>query len=390
MADNWLIFTLGCAAGAAVTIALATVRRGRASKDPAQEKTVVDLPQMLDAIDEAILVVNHDKAIVLANRACRKFFPLAQDLPGRGLADLLSDPILLGAVDSCLVAAVPATLPLRGDPTGDSHWLASIARLPQTNGTSLVRIIIRDESEHVRTEQIRREFVANASHELRTPLTIVHGYLESLLDGGYAEPELAQRFLKTARRHTKRMARLIEDMLTISKLESNAAGLLRPKEFSLVKCLQRVIDNLGPLIEQQHVQIDRAIDAEVERLVGDRFYWEQILFNLIENAIKINQVPGLVIKVTARQRDDGMVEIVIEDNGMGIPKESLPFIFKRFYRVQKDHSNEVPGTGLGLSIVNRAVDAHGGSISVESEPGQRTAFTILLPAESVPATAVSG
>jgi signal transduction histidine kinase len=295
----------------------------------------------------------------------------------------MPDATLLGAVDSCLSAATTATVSMRGGPSGDSHWLASIARLPQADGTSLARIIIRDESEYFQTEQIRREFVANASHELRTPLTIVHGYIESLLDGAHEDPDLAQRFLKTARRHTRRMARLIEDMLTISKLESHAAGLLRSKEFSIGKCLQRVVENLGPLIEQQHVRIDRDIDPRADRLIGDRFYWEQILFNLIENAIKINQAPGLVVKVAASRRPDGMVEIVVEDNGMGIPRESLPFIFKRFYRVQKDHSNEVPGTGLGLSIVNRAVEAHGGSIRVESDPGRRTAFTITLPPDAV-------
>lgn len=382
MDNTWIIFILGGAIGAVVTLALANRRQvGKSTGVPEnpEAKAAVDLPLMLDALDEAILVIDQDKTIVLANHACRKFFPAVVELPGRRLPAVILDPRLNDAVDACLADATPASMAMRDDTAGESHWLANIARLPQTNGRRLVRVIIRDETERAQTEQIRREFVANASHELRTPLTIVHGYIESLLDGACDQPELARRFLKTARRHTERMARLIEDMLSIAKLESSDTGLLKIKEFSLSKCLRRVTDNLGPLLEQQQVHMDIGIDPAVERIVGDRFYWEQILFNLIENATKNNPQPGLTVKVTATRMDDGQVEIVIADNGLGIPKAALPFIFKRFYRVQKDHSTEIPGTGLGLSIVKRAVEAHGGNIRVESQPGLRTAFTILLP-----------
>ncbi|MFM7181593.1 MAG: ATP-binding protein [Verrucomicrobiales bacterium] len=337
--------------------------------------------RVFDALNEAVLVVKPDKTILLANVACRKFFPSAPELVGRRLPGIAIDSRLDALVTNCLADGSPADVQLQGGPTGDSLWRVDVAPLTLSgNDNRLVRLLLRDETEQARTEQIRREFVANASHELRTPLAIVHGYLESLLDGAIEDPDLARRFLKTSRRHTERMGRLIEDMLAVSKLESGDAALLRIKPFSLRKCLLRVTQHLASLTEQRQATIDMDIDPAVARWSGDRFYWEQVLFNLVENALKNNPQPGLKVRIVARPESDGGASLQVEDNGIGIPKADLPFIFKRFYRVQKDHSTDVPGTGLGLSIVKRAVEAHGASISVESQPGQRTCFTIRIPA----------
>ena len=355
---------------------------------PSEPNNEVQAPiivqRVLDALDEAVLVVKSDKTILLANVACRKFFPSALDLVGRRLPGVAIDSRLDDLVTNCLADGSPADTEIQGGPTGDSIWRVDVAPLlGSVDGTRMVRLLLRDETGRARTEQIRREFVANASHELRTPLAIVHGYIESLLDGAMDDPDMARRFLKTSRRHTERMGRLIEDMLAISKLESGEAALLRVKPFSLNKCLLRVTQHLASLTEQRQAIIEIDIAPAVARWSGDRFYWEQILFNLVENALKNNPQPGLRIRITARPESDGGAILQVEDNGIGIPKASLPFVFKRFYRVQKDHSTEVPGTGLGLSIVKRAVEAHGGSISVESQAGQRTCFTIRVPASGI-------
>lgn len=344
--------------------------------------TPMVVQRVLDALDEAVLVVKPDKTIILANLACRKFFPTVPDPVGRRLPGIAIDSRLDDLVNKCLADGSPADVQLQGGPTGDSIWRIDVAPLLNSGEDArMVRLLLRDETEQVRTEQIRREFVANASHELRTPLAIVHGYIESLLDGAMDDPEMARRFLKTSRRHTERMSRLIEDMLAVSKLESGDAALLRIKPFSLKKCLLRVVQHLATLTEQRQANIEIEIEPAVARWSGDRFYWEQVFFNLLENALKNNPQPGLKVRIIARQESDGGASLMVEDNGIGIPKASLPFIFKRFYRVQKDHSNDdVPGTGLGLSIVKRAVEAHGASISVESQPGQRTCFIIRLPA----------
>ena len=354
------------------------------ASEPAPENGAhppVVVQRVLDALDEAVLVVKPDKTIMLANAACRKFFPSAPDLVGRRLPGIAIDSRLDDLVTNCLANGTAAEAELQGGPTGDSIWRVAVAPLSGAGDDSrMVRLLLRDETERVRTEQIRREFVANASHELRTPLAIVHGYIESLLDGAMDDPDMTRQFLKTSRRHTERMGRLIEDMLAISKLESGDSVLLRIKPFSLRKCLLRVTQHLASLAEQRQATIEMDIDPAVARWSGDRFYWEQVFFNLVENALKNNPEPGLKIRILARPEAEGGASLQVEDNGIGIPKAALPFIFKRFYRVQKDHSNEVPGTGLGLSIVKRAVEAHGASISVESQPGQRTCFTIRIPA----------
>jgi signal transduction histidine kinase len=393
LSEGLLIAALGMAAGALVArwwfagrkndpsaASMAPVAPPVAPDHEVQPPLVVQ--RVLDALDEAVLVVKSDKTIILANVACRKFFPSAPDPVGRRLPGIAIDSRLDDLVTNCLADGSPADVELQGGPTGDSIWRLDVAPLLASgDGTRMVRLLLRDETERARTEQIRREFVANASHELRTPLAIVHGYIESLLDGAMDDPELTRRFLKTSRRHTERMGRLIEDMLAVSKLESGDAALLRIKPFSLKKCLLRVTQHLASLTEQRQAAIEIDIDPTVARWSGDRFYWEQVFFNLVENALKNNPQPGLKVRISARPENDGGATLQIEDNGIGIPKASLPFIFKRFYRVQKDHSSDdVPGTGLGLSIVKRAVEAHGAGISVESQPGQRTCFTIRVPA----------
>ena len=189
----------------------------------------------------------------------------------------------------------------------------------------------------------------------------------------------ALRFLGIMRKHTGRITRIIEDMLLISRIESRAAATLRMEDFLLVECVQDIIERLESLIQAQQASVRIDLHDPAVTLHGDRFYWTQILFNLIENALKQNPKPGLQVTIHSETTDTGLrVEII--DNGIGIPAADLPFIFKRFYRVEKHHSqNEIKGTGLGLSIVKRAVEAHGGAITCQSAPGLRTSFLISLP-----------
>jgi two-component system phosphate regulon sensor histidine kinase PhoR len=231
------------------------------------------------------------------------------------------------------------------------------------------------------TEQVRKDFVANASHELRTPLTLINGYIETLEDGLIEDEEASKRSLAVMRKHSERLVRIIEDMLTISKLE-RAASRLSLEPFDVSECASDVIDHLAPLIEEKEAKVVLDIPDDGRSMHGDRFYWDQVFMNLIENALKENQRPGLCVTVSFK-REGGQNVIKIRDDGVGIPRADLPFVFKRFFRGAKHHSQEIKGTGLGLSIVKRAVEAHGGSISVESTPGMKTVFTITVPVEGV-------
>ncbi len=230
------------------------------------------------------------------------------------------------------------------------------------------------------TEQIRKDFVANASHELRTPLVIIAGYLENLLDDNVLDqPVLARRFLTIMRKHADRLSRLVDDMLLISRLESGEASKLKIEPFPLRACIDDILERLESVIRTQNATVELDMPDESVIFHGDHFYWTQILFNLVENALKQNPRAHLRITIGCQQSIDS-IQIWIADNGIGIPTADLPNIFHRFYRVEKHHSQtDIKGTGLGLSIVKRAVEAHGGTIAVTSTPGRETKFLINLP-----------
>ena len=167
-------------------------------------------------------------------------------------------------------------------------------------------------------------------------------------------------------------------MLTISRLESDRDKPIQIERFNFADCVQEVIERLIPVIESKSALVSVEIPENEELLYGDPLIWDQVLFNLIENALKENDQAGLVVKVSKSDSGD-KTTVRVSDNGVGIPKASLPFIFKRFYRVDESHASERTGTGLGLSIVKRAIEAHHGTIEAASTPGQSTTFTIHLP-----------
>lgn len=346
---------------------------------------------LLNAFPDAFLIADSNGTILHCNHAA---IILLGPVPlvGRSVVECLSDARLaspfLECRDTCIAAATRVHLPAEASPSrsqhpthGDSVWLVDVAPVPQADGPPHIRILLRDLSAEHQLEQIRQDFVANASHELRTPITLVDGYLETFLD----DPTLLDdrtttlRFLEIMRKHTGRIACIIEDMLLISRIESNDASTLRMETFPLAECVQDIIDRLESLIRTQNASVHVDLHNPSITLHGDRFYWTQILFNLIENALKQNPQPGLQVTVRSEKNDDGL-HLSIIDNGIGIPAADLPFIFKRFYRVEKHHSQtQIKGTGLGLSIVKRAIEAHGGSITCQSAPGIQTAFMISLP-----------
>lgn len=346
--------------------------------------------RLLDALGDAFLLVDASENIRFANEAARGLFG-QRELLDRPLREAFLDPRLAEALLRCLATGEPVqsrvVLPQQTSPRGDletrglNAWIIDAARLPATpDGDLLTRVVIRDVTSEHQLEQVRKDFVANASHELRTPLAIINGYLENLLDDGMIdEPEMARRFLTVMRKHTERISRIVEDMLVISRLESGEAGTLKIEPFRFRSCVNDILERLESVIRNQNATVcTRSIDQEII-LHGDRFYWTQVLFNLVENALKQNPHPGLRVEIGC-EADAGQIRIWVADNGVGIPSSDLPHIFRRFYRVEKHHSQqEIKGTGLGLSIVKRAIEAHHGVISVTSTPGRETKFLITLP-----------
>ena len=229
---------------------------------------------------------------------------------------------------------------------------------------------------------MRKDFIANASHELRTPLAIINGYVETLMDEDIIEDtETSQHFLGIMKKHGQRLTRIIEEMLLITKLESGVKNTLNYEPFRLKEIIDECIVHLDQMIKEKGVIVKIKMDEPDLTIEADKFYWSQILFNLVENAIKQNPERQLKVKIGCTQcKRTGKIKIWVSDNGVGIPAADLPYIFRRFYRVEKHHSQyKIKGTGLGLSIVKRAVEAHQGTIKCDSIQDQLTRFSISLP-----------
>ena len=345
---------------------------------------------LLDALGDAFLIVDSSSNIRFANAAAKELFR-GRSLTGRPVGEAFLDPRLAEALVRCLETGEPVqsrvVLPQQTSPLGEletrgnSAWIIDAAQLSDTpNGDADTRVVIRDVTAEHQLDQIRKDFVANASHELRTPLAIINGYLENLLDDGMIEePEMARRFLLVMKKHTDRISRIVEDMLVISRLESGEASAIKIEPFKLRSCVNDVLERLESVVQSQKAIVTVNFQDDSLIVQGDRFYWTQVLFNLVENALKQNPYKDLKVEVGAE--DTGkFIRIWVSDNGVGIPSADLPHIFRRFYRVEKHHSQlEVKGTGLGLSIVKRAIEAHNGTISVTSVPGRETKFLMTIP-----------
>ncbi|MCB1225224.1 MAG: PAS domain-containing protein [Verrucomicrobiales bacterium] len=345
---------------------------------------------LLNEIRQGVIIVDPDLKIRFANRTAAQLFHRPEIRRGRSLMEETQDHQLAETVREALQGSRRVVRQIRLLPTRPSassrDCLIETAPLPSESERG-AWLMVQDISDQVMTDQIRKDFVANASHELRTPLTLIQGYIETLRDGGLDDPALVAHSLKVMQNHSTRIIRIVEDMLTISKLE-NLGTQLNWETFSMVECVQDVIDRLRPLLQDSTVKFAIQFPDDGCRLVADRFYWDQILTNLIENAIKENTGRQLTVSVQGERLKDQCVIRVI-DNGVGIAAHDVPFVFKRFYRGHKHHAQTVKGTGLGLSIVRRAIEAHGGSIDLESIPGRATTFTIRLPHREAPPPAAA-
>jgi two-component system, OmpR family, phosphate regulon sensor histidine kinase PhoR len=244
-----------------------------------------------------------------------------------------------------------------------------------------VVLVLHDVTRVRRLESMRADFVANVSHELRTPLTAIRGYAETLLGGALDDSARARQFVHVIERHSERLSRLIDDLLTLSDLELGRTELRR-EPLDLREVVVGVLEVLGPKAGKKAIALQAEIPDDLPALVLDRDRIEQVLINLVDNAIKYTPADGSV-RVSARSLGNGNgsgVEIDVTDSGIGIPEKDLSRLTERFYRVDRARSRELGGTGLGLAIVKHIVQAHGGSLTIESRVQKGTTVRVELPA----------
>lgn len=249
------------------------------------------------------------------------------------------------------------------------------------HGTDLFVLVFKDQSEARRIDRMRADFIANASHELRTPLASISGFIETLRGPARNDPAAREQFLQIMQNQTSRMARLIDDLLSLSRLEMKPY-LKAGARVDLRQTLESVIDSLGPLARDSNLVVERDFADGQFAVPGDRDELFQVFENLLENACKYGQSGGRVSVSVAPGGTvaEPTVDVTIRDFGPGIPEEHIPRITERFYRVDVETSRAQKGTGLGLSIVKHILTRHNARMSIRSELGKGAAFTVHLPA----------
>jgi len=341
------------------------------------------LRAILASMVEGVLIADSEMQIRLVNERLQRMFSLPISPLDRTVLEVFRNHLVHQVIRQSLDTGEPQSAELQaeirdGDQFQLKHFqITSVSLRPREPG-SLTRalVIFHDVSQIRSLEAVRKEFVANVSHELRTPLSIITGYLETLIDGG-DDQETNLRFLRTMHKHAQRLNLLIEDLLALSQLESRKISLhFEPVDLS--ESIHRVLEQLDSRVRESGAAVTVTIPKHLPQIEADAFRIEQALYNLLDNALKHSAKSGARVSVDARSEATAVL-VSIRDDGVGIPLSDQPHIFERFYRVHKDRSRDAGGTGLGLSIVKHTVQAHGGSIAVQSTPGAGATFVMSLP-----------
>jgi two-component system phosphate regulon sensor histidine kinase PhoR len=373
-----------------MTQAAAAERRRLEQARAAQRR----LEEVLGGMIEGVLVIDETGTVLLGNNRAKALLDLRDtDLSlGRPLIELTRHPDLHELVREVVSHSDERETFVRDlQLEGPKPLILQVTATPMPTASGGVRsfiLVFHDVSEMKRLERMRRDFVANVSHELRTPLAAIGGYAETLLGGALDDPQHARRFLGIIERHTVRLGRLVDDLLTLSDLELGRTELRRValQADDVVESTFEVLRNRAA---QAGIALSREVAPDTPALDADEDRLEQALVNLVDNALKYTPQGGQVTVSARAAADarapegvvagDGFVEIAVADTGIGVLPEDLPRLTERFYRVDKARSRELGGTGLGLAIVKHIVHAHGGWLRIESEVGKGTTVRLYLP-----------
>lgn len=241
-----------------------------------------------------------------------------------------------------------------------------------------ILILLQDITEHVKLDNMRKEFVADVSHELKTPITSIIGYTDTLLEGEY-DKKIQAKFLKVISTESQRMAKLVTDLLTLSRYDNNK-NKAEITEINLGDMTKKCLEKVQPEIEKKHHKVECFVTADVPLVKADKYGIERVILNILTNSIKYTPENGNIKIYVGFVYNDAYIKVI--DNGIGIPEKDLPRIFERFYRVDKARTRELGGTGLGLAIAKEIIEQNKGSIDIKSEYGKGTEVVLRIPVKS--------
>jgi two-component system phosphate regulon sensor histidine kinase PhoR len=345
------------------------------TKSPEAEKPSQRiLVDILKTMREGVIIVAEDTRIVASNQAAYDAFARRNGaLETRRLSEVIRDHSVHEAFRAALEEEKPAEINFEVL-TGERRTFDVHIAPVEIEGARNAVGIFYDTTQIERLEKIRQEFLSNVSHELRTPLTSILAFVETLEDGAIEDRENNRRFLGVIRKNAERMHRLIDDILELSSIEAGKITV-EPKPTNLSKMIEEVFTNLAGKARERKIKLKNEVSGDVS-VFADANRLEQMLTNLVDNAVKFNRESGCVR--ISHERGETHDLISVEDMGEGISGEHLGRIFERFYRTDKARSREIGGTGLGLAIVKHLARLHGGEVSVASTVGKGSVFTIEL------------
>jgi two-component system phosphate regulon sensor histidine kinase PhoR len=350
--------------GAAVAALLAHPMHEAPREEAPPAPAAPSLGAVLAAVADPVLVLTAGR-VAIANAAARAL--LGAHVVGEDARVAIRHP----AAAEALAAIDPRDIELVGLGAADRRW-----RLVAATGGDMRVVTLHDRTDHAAAERMRVDFVANASHELRTPLASILGYAETLADEAGDDPELRRRFLRIVGDEARRMQRLVEDLLSLSRIEADRHRA-PDQPIDLARLIAEVCDELAATGGARADDLGCAVPDQLPPIAGDRAQLSQLLHNLVGNALKYGR-PGTPVTVAAEPRG-GSVRLTVADQGDGIAAEHLPRLTERFYRVDAGRSRSLGGTGLGLAIVKHIVERHRGRLDVQSTPGVGTTVAVTLP-----------
>ena len=339
------------------------------------------VPALLGVLPLPALLIGPDERVAHANRGAQAL--LGQGLVERHYVTVLRQPDILDAIEACLRDGTAATTRfLASDHAQDATFNVSCAAVEVATGRAVL-VCFEDVTPMEKASQMRRDFVANVSHELRTPLTALMGFIETLRGPARGDAKATERFLSIMQAEAARMERLVRDLLSLSRVESEER--MRPTaRADMRKLVGQVMHAMRGQAEAAGVALQADLAEGALSVPGDADQLTQVLTNLVENAIKYGgRGGGVIIAVRLAERDPALrapaLILSVSDQGPGIEAVHIPRLTERFYRVDTHRSREMGGTGLGLAIVKHIVSRHRGRLRITSEPGQGSTFTVTLP-----------